>query len=123
MKSREYFEGTMYGGAFSGVVGRLALHPIDTCKAKLQVNKEYSHVSSVLKATLKNEVSHVLGPYLPPVSIFPLFFIFKIVYVNYLFQQFLWTLLQDFWQRWWHVYCLYRLMWPNSNFKLKENFK
>eukprot|EP00916_Digyalum_oweni_P006442 GHVL01011051.1.p1 GENE.GHVL01011051.1~~GHVL01011051.1.p1 ORF type:complete len:170 (+),score=17.80 GHVL01011051.1:62-571(+) len=55
MKSREYFEGTMYGGAFSGVVGRLALHPIDTCKAKLQVNKEYSHVSSVLKATLKNE--------------------------------------------------------------------
>ncbi|CEM08951.1 unnamed protein product [Vitrella brassicaformis CCMP3155] len=29
--------GTMFGGALSGFVGRLCFHPIDTCKAKLQV--------------------------------------------------------------------------------------
>lgn len=51
---KKQLRGTMFGGAFSGALARVLLHPIDTCKAKLQVqpiNGKDAHGGTAFKNT------------------------------------------------------------------------
>eukprot|EP00922_Rhytidocystis_sp_ex-Travisia-forbesii_P061108 GHVS01090613.1.p1 GENE.GHVS01090613.1~~GHVS01090613.1.p1 ORF type:complete len:361 (+),score=44.68 GHVS01090613.1:347-1429(+) len=42
----DLFVGTLLGGAVSGAVSRRLLHPLDTCKAKLQVVKAFDRLTT-----------------------------------------------------------------------------